>query len=133
MLKDKIDELESENSKVIEMKAQEIIKAAQEVKPSKPQVVIKPTQIIAEEKQTTDNSCQTLNLKMFDTSVSCQTTPSVRSTTCQTAIEETKEIEVYDKDGSRNKVVIRNISNFNNVENKVSIVNINQYSKKFDG
>ena len=70
---------------------------------------------------------------MFDTSVSCQTTPSVRITTCQTAIEETKEIEVYDKDGSRNKVVIRNISNFNNVENKVSIVNINQYSKKFDG
>jgi hypothetical protein len=45
MLKDKIAELESENSKVIEMKAQEIIKAAQEVKPlvSKPQVVIKPT------------------------------------------------------------------------------------------
>jgi hypothetical protein len=70
---------------------------------------------------------------MFDTSVSCQTTPSVRSTTCQTVIEETKEIEVYDKDGSRNKVVIRNISNFNNVENNVSIVNINQYSKKFDG
>ena len=138
-------QMESENSK-----AKEIVKLIEEaqhtreatpmeeaqpvevIKPQiiKPEIVIQPKAI---EQSTVDNSCQTLDLKMFDTAVSCQTTPPpTRNNNSQTAIEETKEIEVYDKDGSRNKVVVKNISNFNNVENKVSIVNINQYSKKFD-
>ena len=94
MLKDKIAQMgelflqmESENSKAKEIvklieEAQhtreatpmEIAEPVEVIKPQviKPDMVIQPKTV---KQSTVDNSCQTLNLKMFDTAVSCQTTP----------------------------------------------------------